>query len=606
MTISFDRRVAFRGQVAFAALFFAAALALSPSFSHEIPTAGIVTNGQASIITHDGWLNVTQNSQTAIISWETFSVGAGGHAHFENGNGATLNRVRGNVASQINGRLTATGSLYLINPNGITVGQNGTVETGGSFVGTTLDLTDEEFAKAAAGDAYTLAGSSNATIVNAGKIGSLGGDVVLAAREVENHGDIEATSGAVGLLAGSEVLIKDRNSHDGRFLVKSRSADTSVTNTGSIKAVEIELRANGGNVYALAGNRGGIITATGSETRNGRIFLTADEGEGVDRGRVEATGKLNARRPSQRAGAAFDGGRIQVKARSVRISGQLNAHGSVAAANPGTLPPPRPGHPLLNGDGGTIKVSSRWQDSDFTGATFNVVGVTAGSYNLALEGRPPGEQLPDLTPPPHEEPEPILEPPPPAEKPKRPPIIVPPPAEPPPAEEPAPVVPAPVEPPPAPPAEEPAPPPPAPQPPAKENAAAETPAPAPVTPPTEDRADDPAEQPAPALPVPSRPDTAAAKDVDPVVTDRQIARQDAEEVGQAAPDSVEVDATPAAMSEPAPAIRPATATLARGECSAATPRLTDADDAAGALSAGILQTICNVELQHTARQQQGH
>lgn len=437
MTAFSARHFAFRGQVAVAALLSAMTFVPASSFSQTLPTGGEIVSGAAGIGAANGRMEVNQTSRTAIISWEGFSVGEGAKAHFNNGNGATLNRVRGNVASQIDGQLTATGSLYLVNPNGVAVGQNGKVETGGGFVASTLDLSDEEFAKAAKGESYTLTGDSKARVVNLGKVGSLGGDVVLAAREVENRGDIEAEAGAVGLLAGNEVLIKDRNSDD-RFLIKSRSADTSVKNTGNIKAVEVELRANGGNVYALAGNRGGIITATGSAKRNGRIFLTADEGYGNDRGTVKVTGTLNARQPSKRAGAAFDGGRIEIRARSVQVSGKLNAHGAGYENAPGVLPPPRPGYqaPVVilpdlshaaqdetvtaalntgaantqaaasealaagaddaeaKGDGGSVFISAWAPASDISAASVNVAGATYGTYFAAIEGGQMGTDLP--------------------------------------------------------------------------------------------------------------------------------------------------------------------------------------------------------------------
>ncbi|WP_454915967.1 two-partner secretion domain-containing protein [Xanthobacter sediminis] len=64
---------------------------------------------------------------------------------FDNGAGATLNRVLGNVPSGIDGRLTATGSVYLVNPAGVAVGSTGAVATGGSFVASTHDVTDKDF-----------------------------------------------------------------------------------------------------------------------------------------------------------------------------------------------------------------------------------------------------------------------------------------------------------------------------------------------------------------------------------------------------------------------------------------------------------------------------
>ena len=57
-----------------------------------------------------------------------------------NGAGATLSRVTGIDRSVIDGRLNATGSFYLINPQGVLIGTRGVVTTGGRFVASTLDL----------------------------------------------------------------------------------------------------------------------------------------------------------------------------------------------------------------------------------------------------------------------------------------------------------------------------------------------------------------------------------------------------------------------------------------------------------------------------------
>src|SRR5665213_963335 len=49
-----------------------------------------------------------------IIDWTNFSIGAKKSVTFDNGSGATLNRVTGGNLSKIAGSLNATGTLYLI------------------------------------------------------------------------------------------------------------------------------------------------------------------------------------------------------------------------------------------------------------------------------------------------------------------------------------------------------------------------------------------------------------------------------------------------------------------------------------------------------------
>jgi len=134
-------------------------------------------------------LTISQSSRTGIVNWSSFSIGQGNQVQFNNGSGATLNRVTGNVPSSINGVLSATGSVYLVNPSGVVVGPSGEIKTGGSFVASTLDVKDAEFR---GGGSLTFSGNSNASVVNLGKIGASKGDVVLIARQVRNDGSLTA------------------------------------------------------------------------------------------------------------------------------------------------------------------------------------------------------------------------------------------------------------------------------------------------------------------------------------------------------------------------------------------------------------------------------
>ncbi len=62
---------------------------------------------------------VTQpGSSRGVIDWRSFSIGKNDTVTFDNGAGATLNRVTGGSPSAILGNLRATGSLYVIDPQG--------------------------------------------------------------------------------------------------------------------------------------------------------------------------------------------------------------------------------------------------------------------------------------------------------------------------------------------------------------------------------------------------------------------------------------------------------------------------------------------------------
>jgi filamentous hemagglutinin family protein len=280
-----------------------------------LPTGGQVQAGGASIGSPSGsTLTINQSSSRAIINWQGFSIGQGATVEFNNGSGATLNRVTGTSGSDIDGFLSATGSVYLINPNGVIIGKTGVVDVGGTFAASTQNLSNSQFL---GGGDLTFAGASNATVINYGKIGALGGDVALIAARTENDGTITAPKGDVGLAAGYQVILRDQLQDDGKFSVVVGGSNTSATNRGVINAAEAELRANGGNVYALAGNTQSIIKATGVSTNDGRVFLVAQgSGTTAASGEIAATQSNGAGGQVETSGASVDVTGLTVKAHS--------------------------------------------------------------------------------------------------------------------------------------------------------------------------------------------------------------------------------------------------------------------------------------------------
>lgn len=337
------------------------------AFAQALPTGGTVTSGSVGITQPNGsTLVINQSSPTGIVHWSTFSIGAGGTVNFNNGSGATLNRVTGNVPSSIDGLLTGTGSVFLVNPAGIAVGPNGVVQTGGSFVASTLDVKDSEFL---ARGTMTFDGPSTASVVNLGRIGSSNGDVVLIARTVQNDGLIEAPRGTAAMASGREVVLSDGSLGNGKVHVRAPGGDGKVINRGTIRAADVELRANGGNVYALAGNTDGVIKATGIANKGGRIFLTAQGGT------VTATQRMVARRaPTTTTTAAgvtkstSRGGDILIEADAVSIAGHLDATGDGAAG----------GRIVVTGGTVTLAAGALLDASGTAGGTVLVGGDRAG------------------------------------------------------------------------------------------------------------------------------------------------------------------------------------------------------------------------------------
>ncbi|MGF6639306.1 filamentous hemagglutinin N-terminal domain-containing protein [Paraburkholderia sp. MM6662-R1] len=344
----------------------------------SLPQGGHYVAGTGTIAGAGNSLVITQPGSTrGVIDWNSFSIGRHNSVTFANGTGATLNRVTGGSLSAILGMLSATGSVYVINPQGIVVGRSGVVATGGRFVASTLDTCDCAFMN---GGALTLSGNSAAVVVNLGKISSSGGDVFLLARTVINAGTVNAPEGTAEFAAGSKVLLQDSSSGQQVF-VQAGSAGN-VIDSGITRAAQISLQAADGNVYALAGG-GARIRATGTATRDGHVWLVADDGMVSQQGAIVAknadgsggTVDTEAAQLSFQRGAAVYAGRWNIATPALTVDASvaralersLNAGSTVDLTTIGA-----------NGAAGDLLIAS---DIDWHGAS----ALTLAAYhNVAL------------------------------------------------------------------------------------------------------------------------------------------------------------------------------------------------------------------------------
>ena len=108
-----------------------------PPMPNDLPTGGRVTAGAAVIVPGSApgtaVLDINQTTQRATINWETFNLGSAAQVNFHqpDSNSATLNRVLDTNASQIMGKITANGQVFLSNPNGVYFGKTASVDVGG-------------------------------------------------------------------------------------------------------------------------------------------------------------------------------------------------------------------------------------------------------------------------------------------------------------------------------------------------------------------------------------------------------------------------------------------------------------------------------------------
>ncbi|AUH66540.1 two-partner secretion domain-containing protein [Paracoccus zhejiangensis] len=269
--------------------------------TQELPTGGSVASGSVSIgSSAPGSMQIQQGSDRAVVNWNSFSIGSGGAVNIRQPgtSSAILNRVTGDTTSQIHGSLTANGQVHIVNPNGILIGRNGQVRTGGGFVASTLDVSDDDFNRGRF--SYRGNGASKG-VTNLGSItvGS-GGYAALIGGRVNNAGTIVAPLGRIGLGAGERVTLD--LSGDGFLQVALPSEDDGddsalIQNSGRVSADggRIEMKAATARDAARnAINLSGVAEARSVSMQNGAIVLGGGSG-----GVVRVTGRVSVAAPRQ-------------------------------------------------------------------------------------------------------------------------------------------------------------------------------------------------------------------------------------------------------------------------------------------------------------------
>ena len=284
--------------------------------AQNLPAGGSVAAGSVAIAQPSATqLNITQSSQSAVVNWQSFSIGQGSTVNIQqpNSTSALLNRVTGNTPSSIAGSLTANGQVYLVNPNGIAITPSGVVNTGGGFVASTLGISDADFQ---AGKRTFTGNGASAAVSNAGIITvGRGGYAALLGGSVSNTGRILVPLGQVGLGSGERATLDF--SGDGFLQV---AMPTAAAGNGALIRNAGSIRADGGSVVVSAAtareaarnavNISGVIQARSIGGRSGSISIGGGAG-----GNVNVSGRLTA---TSRRGS---GGSVAVTGQSIALEG---------------------------------------------------------------------------------------------------------------------------------------------------------------------------------------------------------------------------------------------------------------------------------------------
>ncbi len=359
--------------------------ALIVAASASVPSGEQVISGDVNFNRDGNVLTITQGSQTAIINWDDFSISQGALTQFiqTGSNAAALNRVVTLTPSLIDGTLSANGQIFLINPNGITVGANGVIDTA-AFIGATLDVSNEDFLN---GGDLSFLGESNAAITN---LGSISGDagVFLFAQQVDNQGSV-VSADEVGLASGTQILLQPAGEDSRVSVLVGSTSDTqldgeAIRNSGEVQAAMVTLNATG-SAYSTAVNNTGVIRAQNFDTSGGRVRLTGTGGDIYNSGTIDATGSTGGEievtaddvyltdNALVDASGDFGGGSIKIGGGQQGLDATINNADNLTIGENATLS----ADALISGSGGTI-ITYAGQQAVILG-TLTALGAGDGS-----------------------------------------------------------------------------------------------------------------------------------------------------------------------------------------------------------------------------------
>ncbi|WP_432728911.1 filamentous hemagglutinin N-terminal domain-containing protein [Haemophilus influenzae] len=383
----------------------------------SIPQSVLASGLQGMSVVHgtatmqvDGNKTTIRNSVNAIINWKQFNIDQNEMVQFlqESNNSAVFNRVTSDQISQLKGILDSNGQVFLINPNGITIGKDAIINTNG-FTASTLDISNENI-KARNFTLEQTKDKALAEIVNHGLI-TVGkdGSVNLIGGKVKNEGVISVNGGSISLLAGQKITISDiinptitysiaapenEAINLGDIFAKSGNINVraaTIRNKGKLSADSVS-KDKSGNIILSAkegeAEIGGVISAQNQQAKGGKLMITGDKvtlktgavidlsgkegGETYLGGDERGEGKNGiqlAKKTTLEKGSTINvsgkekGGRAIVWGDIALIDGNINAQGSDIAKTGGFVE--TSGHDLSIGDNAIVKTKEWLLDPDF-------------------------------------------------------------------------------------------------------------------------------------------------------------------------------------------------------------------------------------------------
>ncbi len=352
----------------------------------ELPSGNATIAGDITITSNDQSMTIQQQSDQAIIEWNSFNIGENNTVTFNqpSSSSSTLNRVISGNPTTLAGSLNANGKVYVVNENGVYFTPTSTINAH-SFAASTLALSNDNFLN----NIFSFSSSNQSSlqsIINKGSITTLdGGFTALLGGAINNEGTINANLGKLGLGAGKEITldlsgdkflqvavpielattILDDENNDVKALIQhagSSNAHTIDIDIGSAKtALNNAVFIPGNLVATTASQENGVITLGGSTAPiNVLGNMTAKEGlVNIDAGLISFTGKVDV--------SGEDLGNTNFASiGNIYLDGSIDASSTVA-------------------QGGNITLSSSNKIIQTSNSTLDASGTEGGDINISAK-----------------------------------------------------------------------------------------------------------------------------------------------------------------------------------------------------------------------------
>ena len=112
----------------------------------ELPNGNTTITGDISISSDTQTMTIHQQSNQAIIEWNSFNIGENNTVTFQqpSSSSSTLNRVISGNPTTLAGSLNANGKVFVVNENGVYFTPTSTINAH-SFAASTLSLSNDNF-----------------------------------------------------------------------------------------------------------------------------------------------------------------------------------------------------------------------------------------------------------------------------------------------------------------------------------------------------------------------------------------------------------------------------------------------------------------------------